>query len=476
MKGRLITLPFLVPVWLLAILYANNAGSIPPAGIILPLAVALASAAVVFLAAKLVFRDAVLSCLAASPLILLLFSFGSVFEYLSNCFIGHAHGRLMIILIMAAIAAAYMLYIGVLSVFRDSGRLTELNLVFNVIVMAMLLFNIGRIAQASRNGDELEMPEIKSMPDNAAKPDIYYIILDQFASTAEFEALFGRGDGGVSGALEKKGFFIARESESKCVATNKSIAAALDMKNIGDSADNGACAAIRAKDSSEMEESKNIRAFRLIRNNRAARILQSFGYKFINLGSWYPYTSYNRHADRNINCFWPHFSNELADLMFRASVLRFAYISRGFYRNSVLYAFSELGRMPGTAGPKFVFAHIICPHLPYVFGENGEKVPFGETRNFRNRSLYRAQYLFVSKKVAALADEILSGSKTPPAIIIQSDHGSKLSSAYAHRIFNAIYLPGGGDRILNKRVSPQNIFRLVLNRYFGQSLEVLPDN
>ena len=44
------------------------------------------------------------------------------------------------------------------------------------------------------------------------------------------------------------------------------------------------------------------------------------------------------------------------------------------HRERVLFTLDQLGRLPAMPGPKFVFAHIVSPHKPFVFGSQGEVV------------------------------------------------------------------------------------------------------
>ena len=43
------------------------------------------------------------------------------------------------------------------------------------------------------------------------------------------------------------------------------------------------------------------------------------------------------------------------------------------------------------------------------------------------------------------------------------------------RILNAHHLSGGDNSMLYPTITPVNSFRLVLNRQFGENLELLPD-
>ena len=44
------------------------------------------------------------------------------------------------------------------------------------------------------------------------------------------------------------------------------------------------------------------------------------------------------------------------------------------YYEDTLYALKQLHNVPYIPGPKFVFAHLIIPHSPFVFGPDGEYI------------------------------------------------------------------------------------------------------
>ena len=83
-------------------------------------------------------------------------------------------------------------------------------------------------------------------------------------------------------------------------------------------------------------------------------------------------------------------------------------------------------RVIGISSPNFVFAHLVIPHHPFVFGANGEELnsieasvpPFEEYK-----VKYPVQVTYINKRMEAIIDIILSSSSRPPIIIIQGDHG-----------------------------------------------------
>jgi hypothetical protein len=167
------------------------------------------------------------------------------------------------------------------------------------------------------------------------------------------------------------------------------------------------------------------------------------------------------------------------------------------HRQRVLFSFAQLAQFPRKPGPKFIFAHIVSPHPPFVFDAHGRPVDpsrsytLGDGDDYRGSREeylrgYAAQVQFVNRQVEAVIDTILSNSRTPPVIVIQGDHGpgSSLDWDTPDRtclwertsILNAYYLPGKTTEALYPSISPVNTFRLVLNTYFDTGLNLLPDH
>jgi hypothetical protein len=154
--------------------------------------------------------------------------------------------------------------------------------------------------------------------------------------------------------------------------------------------------------------------------------------------------------------------------------------------NRIVYQLDCLeGKVPIIEGPKLVFAHVLIPHTPFVFGPNGEyKRQAGaftlegsqREMTFEERAeAYTDQVRYVNTRIENAVRAILEESDQPPVIIIQGDHGldGPLESQMA--ILNAYYLPNGGKDLLYETITPVNSFRIVFDQYFGGEYGVIED-
>ena len=164
-----------------------------------------------------------------------------------------------------------------------------------------------------------------------------------------------------------------------------------------------------------------------------------------------------------------------------------------------------MSKIPFIKGHKFVFAHILLPHPPFVFDRHGnftddDFIPPTQVADLENKEKelhrkYIEQLMFTNSKVSELVKRLLSRSAVPPIIIIQSDEGPWPVRYYLYKdhfnwktqatneelkaktgILNAYYFPGINYKsILYPSITPVNTFRVIFNAYFEQNFELLPD-
>jgi len=169
------------------------------------------------------------------------------------------------------------------------------------------------------------------------------------------------------------------------------------------------------------------------------------------------------------------------------------------HRNRLLFVLDKLPEVPDMGRPKFVFAHILAPHPPFVFDRNGEELDpeqpfcFVDGSHFMRRggtaeeyiSGYRDYVVWLNRALMKMINDLLANAESPPIIILQADHGpgsmldwddiSRTNSRERFSILNAMYIPGTDHSTLYRSMSPVNTFRILFNQHFGTSYSVLAD-
>jgi len=490
MKRTSILHPFFFTIFPILFLFVHNRGWFTEYNdVAIIIILSLIATAVIFFLLSLVLNNSKKAGIITSLFILLFFSYGHLYEFIyaanTNLFILGRHRYLLLIF---GLLFAFGFYICA----RTKRDLDNINKILNVSALTMVLitlFNLGVFELKSNTAiqdrtDSIEQ-DVISTESLSDTPDIYYIILDAYASSQTLQSLFDYDNSEFTDYLKGKGFYIAEKSLSNYDRTPRSIPSSLNMKYLDP----------------DIIEDGNVRPEKIIpmvRNNEVLRFLTSKGYTTINVGHWWEPTSYNEYAD--INFEGGRYGKEFLTLLVRTTVL--APFLQSFLasdaRTEVLNILDILENTPENIdSPKFVFAHILSPHSPYVFGKDGEEVaPVDTTNSIEINRAYLNQLIFISKKIEKTVDVLLRKSKTPPIIIIQSDHGvggigfvemtddirkfnvedfEHLQQQATLRNFSSYYLPGDGKSILYESITPVNSFRKIFNHYFEAQYEILPD-
>lgn len=322
-------------------------------------------------------------------------------------------------------------------------------------------------------------------------PDIYYIILDGYARADVLREIYQFDNGPFLEQLISDGFYIPRQSRSNYLYTYLSLASSLNLTYL-----DGLTETL-----SETGASYHRPLRYLIERNSAAQLLKELGYSFVFLSSGYSATNSSSLADVCL-CKLYGFT-ELEDSLIVLTPFG-TWAPGGFprrfqfnaHRQQILDTFDELSSLPDRTTPKFVFAHLVIPHPPFVFGPNGGALGHDAPFFFNDDIFYtgsreeyiqgyRDQVAYLNTELEKTVKTILARSQSPPIIILQADHGPRspirgrdLSHGeFRERfgIFAAYYLPQDGDRQLYDTITPVNTFRLLFNHYFNGRYEVLPD-
>jgi len=160
----------------------------------------------------------------------------------------------------------------------------------------------------------------------------------------------------------------------------------------------------------------------------------------------------------------------------------FSYQIKSSRANEILCQFEKIKKSEHTDHPKFMYSHIFCPHPPYVFNKNGEKINSKSSSSiWKPEEEYYEQLEYCSTLLISSLESLIKNyeNQLQPIIIIQSDHGPHLLDATLDfnnlsqhfRILNIQYLPG--QKISFEEEINVNTFRKIFNHYFGMNYDYL---
>lgn len=477
--------PLLFALYPILALYAHNIIEIHISTIYRSLALTLLGTILLFYVAKRAFKNAAKASLFTTLCTLSFFSYGHVYnaaENVNGLGFNFARHRFL------APTWFLVFFIAIVILSRMNKPLSGLIGAVNIAAIIINIFPAYQIIYYHISTQRIGIPPVLAqqfnLPSGQGPPDIYYIILDAYGRDDALLEDHGFNNSSFLKALEDQGFFIGYCSRSNYNHTKTSLLTSLNMDYAGN-----------LIDIDEVVQANKRGGFGvLIKQSAVRQILEGLGYKIIAFETGFNWTEIED-ADvflkppaigfaANVPFVQPNkFDILLARtsgvvLLMEGSPLFDEVVSAGRdqiddkHRQRVLFTLDQLEQMPSTPGPKFVFAHIVSPHPPFVFGPEGQEALPGVP----SKVSYINQVSYLNERVEDIVKQILANSDVPPIIIIQGDHGSSDSVTHNRlKILNAYYLPGRGNANLYPGISPVNTFRIVLNMYFGGNLPLLED-
>ncbi len=481
--------PVLFACFTVLSLFAYNQGEVLFSVIIRPLILIILLSLILLGGYRLLVKEWHLAGLLTTWSLFLFSTYGHFHNYLKQLGWGASiarHRYLVSLWALLFISGAFFLY-------RKAKRSVSLTKILNLSTFSLVVLSvitmvhyeiINSRAVKSIKREVVEDEISLSVPDNP--PDIYYILLDGYSRSDVLAERFGFDNSYFVEDLEELGFYIANCSRSNYHSTQITLPTLLNMDYIDQ----------LVEDLPRDGDYSSVPVEHLTKNNKVMQLFKSMGYKTVAFE-----TSF----------YWSHFTE--ADYYFKpleksVATVRLSALEEMYLDTTILKAlldwylnlsdqFSKTPIMPRETHyirinfildklttineidpPTFTFAHMIIPHAPFIFTEEGLITDLNlysdqYERGEKGMSGYINNVRFINKEIPSVVSEILRQSKNEPVIIIQSDHGSKFFDRSMN--FTAIYFPHGGDRVLYESLTPVNTFRLVFNQYFNAELPLLPD-
>ena len=391
--------------------------------------------------------------------------------------------------------AAMLLLVAILAL-RTKQPLYDATAVLNfaaVVLVAPSIWSIAADMNAGRHVSMAAQPTSSPQVSRTVRkglhvadpndPDIYYIILDAYGRADRLKEFFGYDNEPFLKQLEQRGFYVADKSGANYNQTPLCLASALNMSYL---------------DSTKQTLNPE-RLRQMVDDSSVAQYLENRGYQYVSIWSGLEVSrvttadvALNNQAEMNA------FETQALNLTPIAANSKMRTQRYNTHRNRLIGVFDNLETVARLPGPKFVFAHALAPHPPFVVGANGEKVyPVG-TLNLADGSWlleqiskqdyikgYTAQVEYVNLRVLKFLDAILAQSAQKPIIIIQGDHGSRMTLDWGSQDrtdlrepfanLNTYLVPAKVAAGLYKTITPVNSFRVILSRLFHADYPILKD-
>jgi len=404
--------------------------------------------------------------------------------------------------IVALTIILIFLIIGVVLIYKSRRSLSNFIVFFNVLTFIMLLFTVFEgfqvlsswgVFNTGGNDDFSQYWQYEVLDGNSIevdskllKPDVYYIIVDGFTRGDMLFELYGIDTNSFLHELSDRGFFIGTESYSNYPLTRTSLASSLNMMYLNE-----------IVEASDIDKSSSYPAYHMIDNSLVEQTFNLLNYELVSFQSVIDYTDFSDWDIYYKNNYIP--SNFVKTFLSSSALSPFINpILNIWHYEEVQGTLENIPLVATKEGPTFAFAHIFCPHPPFIINGDGtlhdpnklyelldaeDFLLSGSVEDYRRG--YANQVIFLQNYLIRMIDRIIADSTDPFIIIIQGDHGSRMQLNQGSlektnineglSILNGYYFFDQDYENLYESISPVNTFRVIFSQYFGIEKNLLED-
>ncbi len=460
-------------------LLATNAGQVDPSAGLRPLMISVVFGGFLFFICWLFFRQVHKAAFLTILLLALFFAYGHLYMAIDKQWPDANYT------IWLAVGWVILFVLFIFWVTRPKLTFVSSAATLNTVALALLIMSLMQINFGGGGGGVHRIgaknaPVQEDLVSPQNPPDVYFFLLDSYGRSDLLKSAYGFDNSAFDDALMERDFYVASCSQSNYVRTEVSVGSSLNMQYLQD-----------LDPAFSPDKTTRKLLWDSLKHSAVRYNFETLGYETVNFASGFDWLEI-----RDVDHFMspPSISSGMSDfegLFLRTTLARYAqdlgwvdpdYILGAVFRDRFNYIFNSMGEIAKDPKPTFSYIHLISPHPPFVFDPEGNPTyppDFWNERGMYPADLYQKGYVnqvqYLNKNMIEAVDTILANSKTPPIIIIQSDHGPWLQpkDKRMHN-YTAIYFPGHND-VLYPTITPVNIFRLVFNTYFGGKYDILKD-
>ncbi len=473
--------PFLLAAYPVLALLSYNISQVKYPAAVRPVILACLAAGLLFLTFRLIYRDAHRAAFIVAAWLLLIFSYGPIYDTLS--------AKWKVPQFTTWMLATWLLLAVLVLVLAALRKLhfESLALTLNIVSLGLVIYvlvpvaNWSFIKTAQAPAKVAQAKQFLQVPAGETLPDIYYIMPEDYGRADQLQQWAQIDTSSFQQFLKDKGFYVASCSQSNYVTSELSLGSALEMdylQNLGTGFN-------------ATNEDQSL-IWNAIRYNMLEADLKKIGYKTVAFATGFSWSELD-----NSDVYFtppPYWSGltSFENLLLRTTpirhledigMLKLFNLDGERFRERTLLVYNSVSKLTSMPGPKFVFMHIISPHPPFVFNADGARISdpasfIDQNGNYtleKYQQGYREAVPFDDQQLEKTISTLISKSTRPLVIVLQADTGPWFTTGPDQfTILNAYYMPGHTAQ-LYPGISPVNSFRVVLNAYFNANIPLLND-
>lgn len=319
------------------------------------------------------------------------------------------------------------------------GRVFSRLVVILAVAIAIQAVQLGTVGDAIRSVIH-ETALRPGLPDPADPddPDIYMVLVDGHARPDIVEDVYGTDETAFLNALAADGFVVASRSRSNYTQTLETLSSFLSQAHLADiNRMDGLLAGTEGRPAGAI-------ARNVINDNVTFAFLRARGYEIGAISSGFDQAAM-READ------WFVDTGQISEFeigLLRRSVLNHVLeavapdVVGAQQRARIQAVFDEFGASPSRTGdrPRFVFAHVPSPHVPWVFRADGSSRTVSDLEHFYAETP-ASTGLTLEELAAAYGEQVVDSDRRllesldrlnvaidargrPAVVVVFSDHGS----------------------------------------------------
>ena len=470
----------LVPVFFVLHGYNENFGFIGTGDIMLLLTLYSIGSLLVFALFYFLYRDRLKAGLITACFMCFYLFFGAYQDFLKIHWPSAARYRVLVPV------GGIVLLMVVRYIKKTRNPLHGLSLFFNLLFCIYLLVDIAGLVvkgihpPANKFSVYTGLGESSAL-NNTPKPDIYFLLFDEYASSLALREQYGFYND-LDSFLTARNFQIQSAAYSNYNYTPASMASIMNADFI---------AGINNNSMLTVEDISN--CHKLVKNSGVIKFLTGQGYNIVNHsifdlpGNPSPVNQVLLPLKTRLISDNTFFSKLYRDIGWMTSYINLP--GRDFYEvtgnNIRLLEMTKAFSKTDNRAPDFIYAHFYMPHDPFYLDRQGnrrdrELVIAESKQRYRPAKPYLDYLQYTNDQIKKLIDTIQHKTEGRAAIILMGDHGfrqkidSNLHQNY--QCMNAVYLPGKDYHLLYDSISCVNQFRVVFNTLFRQHFPLLKDS